>query len=296
MSAVVFPLCLIATLLGASALAIVLGRSSAATPVIYGMTLAASLVGLFANILWLVHGAVTPSVLTLPLGLPWLGAHFRLDSLAAYFLLVINLGSAAASLYALGYGRHEAEPQRVLPFFALFLAGMNLVVVADDAFSFLVAWEFMSLASWALVMAHHREEENLRAGYVYILMASLGSLALLLAFGLLAGPDGNYAFELDPRASDNAVSRGPRPLPCDIGRGIEGRACAAPCLAAFGPSGGTEPCLGADERRHDQGRYLRFHPHCFRPSWASRMVVVRSNFGRWRRNRGPRHPLCADGG
>jgi hydrogenase-4 component B len=153
------------------------------------------MVGLVASILWLVHGAVTPSVLTLPLGLPWLGAHFRLDSLAAYFLLVINLGSAAASLYALGYGRHEAEPQRVLPFFALFLAGMNLVVVADDAFSFLVAWEFMSLASWALVMSHHREEENLRAGYVYILMASLGSLALLLAFGLLAGPDGNYAFD-----------------------------------------------------------------------------------------------------
>ncbi|HEY8007656.1 MAG TPA: hydrogenase 4 subunit B [Methylocella sp.] len=196
MSAVAIHLCLIATLLGTSALAIVLGRSSAATPVVYGMTLAASLIGLAASILWLVHSAaVTPSVLTLPLGLPWLGAHFRLDSLAAYFLLVINLGSAAASLYALGYGRHEAEPQRVLPFFALFLAGMNLVVVADDAFSFLVAWEFMSLASWALVMAHHREEENLRAGYVYILMASLGSLALLLAFGLLAGPDGNYAFD-----------------------------------------------------------------------------------------------------
>jgi formate hydrogenlyase subunit 3/multisubunit Na+/H+ antiporter MnhD subunit len=52
----------------------------------------------------------------------------------------------------------------------------------------------MSLASWALVMAHHREPANARAGYVYILMASFGTLALLLAFGLLAGPEGNYAF------------------------------------------------------------------------------------------------------
>ena len=34
---------------------------------------------------------------------------------------------------------------------------MNLVVLADDAFSYLLCWEFMSLASWALVMAHHRE-------------------------------------------------------------------------------------------------------------------------------------------
>ena len=33
---------------------------------------------------------------------------------------------------------------------------MTLVVIADDAFTFLVSWEFMSLTSWALVMAHHR--------------------------------------------------------------------------------------------------------------------------------------------
>src|SRR5260221_10199646 len=71
---------------------------------------------------------------------------------------------------------------------------MNLVVLADDAFSYLLCWEFMSLASWALVMAHHREPGNAKAGYVYLVMASFGTLALLLAFGLLAGPAGDYGF------------------------------------------------------------------------------------------------------
>jgi formate hydrogenlyase subunit 3/multisubunit Na+/H+ antiporter MnhD subunit len=52
----------------------------------------------------------------------------------------------------------------------------------------------MSLASWALVMAHHREADNARAGLVYLVMASFGALCLLLAFGLLAGPGGAYAF------------------------------------------------------------------------------------------------------
>ena len=52
----------------------------------------------------------------------------------------------------------------------------------------------MSLSSWALVVAHHRDRENTLAGYVYILMASFGTLALLLAFGLLAGPEGGYGF------------------------------------------------------------------------------------------------------
>src|SRR6185503_8879779 len=97
-------------------------------------------------------------------------------------------------LYAIGYGRHESSPLRVLPYFPAYHAGMNLVVLADDAFSFLVAWEFMSLSSWALVMANHRAPENARAGYIYLLMASFGTLALLLAFGLLAGASGDYAF------------------------------------------------------------------------------------------------------
>ena len=81
-----------------------------------------------------------------------------------------------------------------MPFYPAFLAGMTLVVLADDAFTFLFSWEFMSLSSWALVMAHHRVPDNVRAGYVYLVMASFGTLALLLAFGLLAGPDGLYAF------------------------------------------------------------------------------------------------------
>ena len=83
---------------------------------------------------------------------------------------------------------------RVLPFYPAFLAGMMLVVMADDAFTFLLSWEFMSLTSWALVMAHHRVRENVHAGYVYLVMASFGTLALLLAFGLLSGPDGLYTF------------------------------------------------------------------------------------------------------
>ena len=120
--------------------------------------------------------------------------HFRIDALAAFFLCVVNLGGMAASVFALGYGRHEPAPQRVLPFYPAFLAAMNLVVVADDAFAFLLSWEFMSLLSWALVVSHDRAKENMRAGLVYIVMAGLGTMALLLAFGILAGPGGLYAF------------------------------------------------------------------------------------------------------
>ena len=163
--------------------------------VVYAIALVVSTIALGMAAWNLVTGGGQAHTLRLLIGVPWLGAYFRLDPLASAFLSVVNLGGATASLYALGYGRHEPEPGRVLPFFPAFLAGMNLVVLADDAFTFLVTWEFMSLTSWALVMAHHRQSGNARAGYIYLLMASFGTLALLLSFGLLAGPAGGYAFE-----------------------------------------------------------------------------------------------------
>jgi formate hydrogenlyase subunit 3/multisubunit Na+/H+ antiporter MnhD subunit len=185
----------IAALLGAGIAAIPAARHRAATAGVYGISLGATLLALALAAAALLSADSRSAALTLPLGLPWLGAHFRLDALAAFFLVVVNLGGAAASLYALGYGRHEDSPGRVLPFYPAFLAGMNLVVLADDAFTFLFTWEFMSLTSWALVMAHHRRSGNAAAGYIYLLMASLGTLALLLAFGLLAGATGGYAFD-----------------------------------------------------------------------------------------------------
>ena len=184
----------VAFLLIISALSLVLHATALGRNLVYGVSLAVTCVGLFVGLGALI-GQAPAETLTLPLGLPWIGAHFRLDALSAFFLVVVDIGGGAASLYALGFGRHESAPQRVLPFYPLFLAGMTLVVIADDAFTFLFSWEFMSLSSWALVMAHDQVRENLRAGYVYLVMASFGTLALLLAFGLLAGPDGAFVFD-----------------------------------------------------------------------------------------------------
>ncbi|MFZ0527162.1 MAG: proton-conducting transporter membrane subunit, partial [Xanthobacteraceae bacterium] len=183
----------IAVLLAVAALAVLVGRQRIATPLIYGLCAGVALISLFVAIKHLLGAAPTESM-TLPLGIPWIGARFRIDALSAFFLAVVDLGAVTASIFALGYGRHEPAPLRVLPFYPAFLAAMSLVTLADDAFTFLVSWEFMSLTSWALVMAHHRVPENVRAGYIYLVMASFGTLALLLAFGLLAGPEGHYAF------------------------------------------------------------------------------------------------------
>src|SRR4051812_44154496 len=191
---VILGLCCALALLAVAVVAIAAGRSPGLPRVVYAACLAVSMVGGGAALAQLAGGAAGGTAVVLPLGLPWLGAHFRLDGLGAFFLLVVSLADALACLYALGYAADEPAPARILPFFPAFLAGMSLVPLADDAFTFLLSWEFMSLASWALVLKEHEREEARSAAYLYLVMAGLGTAALLLCFGLLAGPGGAYDF------------------------------------------------------------------------------------------------------
>ena len=195
-------LCGVAVLLATGVAAVFGARRRRGSTLVYATSLVVCAALATMALAYLLRGsAAIPESMLLPIGLPWLGAHFDLDLLAAVFLLVTNVGGAAASLYGLGIGSHEPAVSRVVPFFPLYLAAMNLLVLAGDAFTYLLSWEFMSLTSWALVMAHHEETDNRVAGYLYLVMASFGTLALLLAFGLLA-PAGGYAF-VDIRALDH---------------------------------------------------------------------------------------------
>ncbi|HZN48127.1 MAG TPA: hydrogenase 4 subunit B [Ramlibacter sp.] len=138
----------------------------------------------------------TPEVATLPLGLPGLPFHLRLDSLSAFFLMVIGGASAGVSAFAAGYFRKgEGTPPGLLCLeYHVFLASMALVVLADDAYAFMVMWETMALSSFFLVIANHRIPEIRSAGYLYLLIAHIGALGILLCFGVLQADTGDYTF------------------------------------------------------------------------------------------------------
>ncbi|MFZ1909689.1 MAG: hydrogenase 4 subunit B [Burkholderiales bacterium] len=133
----------------------------------------------------------------LPLGLPDLPFHARLDALSAFFLLLLGAVSAGVSLFACGYFRKgEGTPPGLQGlYYHLFLASMALLLLADDAYFFMVCWESMALSSYFLVTSDHRHAEIRRAGYLYLLMAHLGAIAILLCFGALQSGSGDYTFQ-----------------------------------------------------------------------------------------------------
>jgi formate hydrogenlyase subunit 3/multisubunit Na+/H+ antiporter MnhD subunit len=180
-------------LLGLSGPAILVARARRGNGFVYGAcALLSAALALIALRALLAGGPL--EAIRLAVGLPLGRTLLGYDPLGAAFALIINVATTIVSAYAIGYGAHAREPRRVLPFYPAFLAGMNLVLLARDAFSFLVGWEFMSLASWALVVSDHASAENRRAALVYLIMATGGALILLFAFGVLAAPAGGYGF------------------------------------------------------------------------------------------------------
>jgi hydrogenase-4 component B len=164
--------------------------------VAHGLFPVGGLLGLALFGLGLIALTDTPEVAVLPIGLPSLPFHLRLDSLSAYFLMVIGAASAGISAFAAGYFRKgEGTPAGLLCLeYHVFLASMAGVVLADDAYAFMVLWETMALSSFFLVTANHRIPEVRSAGYLYITMARIGAIAILLCFGVLQANTGDYTF------------------------------------------------------------------------------------------------------
>ncbi|WIM05444.1 MAG: hydrogenase 4 subunit B [Candidatus Nitricoxidivorans perseverans] len=132
----------------------------------------------------------------LAIGLPTLPFHLRLDSLTAVFALLLGLASVGISVYSAGYFRsgEGAAPGLLCFEYHVFLASMLMVLLADDAYAFMVAWEGMALSSFFLVTTNHRDEEIRRAGYLYLLIAHIGAISILLSFGVMTGGAGDYTF------------------------------------------------------------------------------------------------------
>jgi len=136
--------------------------------------------------------------MVLPIGLPWLHVALRFDPLSGFFFFIVGFVTFTAACYGPAYLREHIggpHPIGTLTFFTgLFVGGMLLVLLAADAFSFMIAWELMSVASYFLVAYQHDKAGNRSAAFIYLLMAVIGGAFILLAYGVLAGFGDSFSF------------------------------------------------------------------------------------------------------
>jgi len=141
--------------------------------------------------------ALPAEQLILPIGLPDLPVHVRRDSLTSLFLLLLGASSAGISLFAAGYFRrgHGTSAGLLCLQYHLFLASMGCVLLANDAYAFMVAWETMALSSYFLVTTQHSLPEIRSAGFLYLLIAHIGAIGILLSFGVMQGGSWQFTFD-----------------------------------------------------------------------------------------------------
>ena len=180
--------------LGAAA-GIALGRWPAASRLAgYGSAALASLSLLLESLACLLGGA--SSSLILPGTAALADFSFRLTPFGALFCAPISALGFAASVYAVGYAEeHDDKVSRLVAFYNLFLLGMSFLPAAQNAFSFLLCWEWMTVASFFLVALDHEKSESRRAGYIYFVMSQAGAAFVFALFFLLRAAAGSWEFE-----------------------------------------------------------------------------------------------------
>lgn len=156
-----------------------------------------ALCGIALAVIAAVSLAVPTEQQTLQIGLPDLPMHVRRDALTSLFLVLLGGASAGISVFAAGYFRRGqgTAPGLLCLQYHLFLASMGFVLLADDAYSFMVAWETMALSSYFLVTTQHGLAEIRRAGFLYLLIAHVGAIAILLSFGVMQGGSWQFTFD-----------------------------------------------------------------------------------------------------
>lgn len=174
-------------------LALVLKKSdSAARGVACLFGAVAAALATFAGVTGIFGRAVLASYLT-----PLSFANFTLllNPLSGLILVLINALAFVAWIYGFSYFKeYEGKAGYIGFFMNLFIAAMNFVVTADNAFWFLVFFELMSMTSYFLVIVDHTEEAN-RGGLMYLIVAHVGFLLIMVSYMIMATQTGSLEFQ-----------------------------------------------------------------------------------------------------
>ncbi|NOU46464.1 MAG: hypothetical protein HOO86_05300 [Bacteroidales bacterium] len=123
----------------------------------------------------------------------------KIDSLAAWFVLIINFTSVTGIIYGSGYMKPYTDSKAKLSLhwilYILFHLSMIWVCLLQNGFAFLIAWEAMSLTSMLLVIFDHNNTNTIKAGINYLVQMHLSIVFLTIGFVWVYFVTGSFGFE-----------------------------------------------------------------------------------------------------
>ena len=140
---------------------------------------------------------------------PGLDLVLHADALSVLFVTLSTVLWLVTTVYAIGYLEHSAHRSRFFGFFSLCVTATVGLALAGNLFTFVIFYEFLTLATYPLV-AHRGTPDALRGARIYLAYTLGGGLLLLLGaiwLQVLAGPvafvEGGILDRLPPQTHDH---------------------------------------------------------------------------------------------
>jgi len=123
-----------------------------------------------------------PLSLKIDIGIINLPLYFKADALGLFLSLITSFVWVLATLYSIEYIEERKTLFNVFLLFSLY--GMLGITLTGNLFSLLLFFEFFSVAS-AVLVVHEGTPEAVRAGFQYLFMSVVGSVAIILATAII---------------------------------------------------------------------------------------------------------------
>jgi NADH-quinone oxidoreductase subunit L len=152
---------------------------------------------------------------------------FRIDTLTAMMLVVVNTVSALVHLYSIGYMHEDPHRPRFFAYLSLFTFAMLMLVTADNLVQMFFGWEGVGLASYLLIGFWYQKDSANAAAMKAFIVNRVGDFGFLLGIFMIFVLFNGVAFDqIFPRVGEFANAR-------FTFLGIEWHALTITCLLLF---------------------------------------------------------------
>jgi hydrogenase-4 component B len=123
----------------------------------------------------------------------------KIDSLSAFFILIINFTFLTGAFYGFDYMKKykERASQISLHCVSYIIAHLSLIGICmmANGFFLLLLWELMAISQFILVIFENEKEETIKAGINYLIQSHVCIVFLMLGFIYVAFKTGSYSFD-----------------------------------------------------------------------------------------------------
>ena len=120
---------------------------------------------------------------------------FRIDTLTAVMLVVVNSVSALVHLYSIGYMNEDPSRPRFFAYLSLFTFAMLMLVTADNLVQMFFGWEGVGLASYLLIGFWFQKPSANAAAMKAFVVNRVGDFGFALGIFLIYQLTGAVSFE-----------------------------------------------------------------------------------------------------